>query len=114
MFFGETAQSLAEGGDALVDGLAERALHARSGAVRGHGAPVVEGAPERDRGSRQRHEGQQRAQRLARDDAAEEPPEERQARDPRTDGKETQQHGARDARAHAARECPEPAVEIHG
>ncbi len=104
----------AQGGDARVDGLAERGLHARGGPVRRHGAPVVEGATEHDRGGCQRHERHQRAQRVARDHAAEEPPEERQPRDARADGQEAEQHGARDARAHAARKCPEPTVEVHG
>jgi hypothetical protein len=49
----------AQRNDALVDGPAERLLHARGGAVRGHGAPVVEAAADRDGGCRQRHEPQQ-------------------------------------------------------
>ena len=47
-------------GDALVDDLTERLLHARGRAVRRHRAPVVEGAPDHNGGRRQRHEREQR------------------------------------------------------
>ena len=104
----------AESGHAIIDRLAQRGLHAGGRVVGGHGAPVVERATDEDGGSGDGHEGEQRAERLARDDTAEEPAEESEARDARGHGEEPDDHGAHDAQPHAAGERPESPVEVHG
>ena len=80
----------AQRGDALVDGLAQGALHARRRAVRRHRAPVVERAAKDDRGGREGDERQQRAERPAGDHVGEEPAEEGQTRDAGADGDEAE------------------------
>ena len=102
----------AQRGDALVDGLAQGALHARRRAVRRHRAPVVERAAKDDGGGREGDKRQQRAERPAGDHVGEEPAEEGQARDADADGEEADQRGARDAQPHAAREGPQATIEI--
>ncbi len=103
----------AEGGDPLVDRAAQLGLNARRRPVRHHVAPVLEAAPEQDGGGRERGGEEERHHRVARDHPREQPAEKREARDAHADRDETDESRPRDAEPDAARESPEPTIEIH-
>ena len=104
----------AERRDPVIQRLPEPRLHARRRVVGDHVSVVVEHAPQHDGGGGERGRQQQGAQRLARDHAGEQPAEEDEPADAHADRDEADQHGPRDAQAHAASEGPQPRIEVHG
>ncbi len=90
-----------------VHGLAEPRLYPGRRPVGDHGAGVVEAAAEHRGDRHRRHRTDQRGERRAGEDAAEEPPEEGEASDPGGHCQETQQDRARDPASDPGGEGPE-------
>ena len=104
----------AELGHVRMDRLAQARLDARGGLVRHQGPRVVERTPETDQeGHRGRHHHHSRKGR-ARQDATEEPAQEREPRNPGRHGQHPQQHRPGNPDAHPRGEGPEPAIDVHG
>ena len=104
----------AERGDVVVERLPEPRLHARRRPMGDHGPVVLEHAAQQDRGGGERGRHHERRERVARDDARQQPAEEDETADAHAHRDEADQHRPRDAQAHAAGEGPEPGIEIHG
>ena len=103
----------AEGGYLVVEGGAQVLLDPCGRAVCCHGAEMLEGPAQQDRGrDRRRGKGQGRRWRT-RDDARQQPAEEDEARDPHTGGNEAGQDLDGELYPHAAHHVPETLVEIH-
>ncbi len=75
---------------------------------------VLEAAAHEDGAGGERDRPHEGARRIALEDAREQPAEEGEAADADADRDEADQHGPRDAQAHAAREGPQPTIEVHG
>jgi len=103
----------AEGGDLVVKCRAQALLHLGGGAVRDHGAQMLERAAERHRRGRRRGGEHKGCGRSAVQDPRQQPAEEDEARDADARGNEAEQHLDRERPAHAAHHLPKTLVEIH-
>ena len=104
----------AEFRDLVVELEAQHFLHARGGAVREHGARVLEHAAQDHRGGGRRGRQHQRGGGRAVKDAREHCAQEHEPRHADRGGGEAHEDGRDDAPAHAARELPHPPIEKHG
>jgi hypothetical protein len=96
-----------------IEHLAQSLLHARRRVMRHHRARVVERAPPRERQRRERDGRSEIRQRVADQDAPQEPSQEREPRDPGDDRGEADENGEGDPTAHTRGECPESRLEVH-
>jgi len=103
----------AERGDLRVEPPAQPRLDARRGVVGHHRSAVLEDAAQGDEGRDAGHRPGQAPERVAREQTAQHPAEQRQPRGAHEHREEPGQGGARDAAAHAPGERPEPGVEVH-
>ena len=99
--------------DVVVDGLAEPLLHERRRAMGHRRACVLEEAAHDDRRRDERHGTGELRERVAREDAREQPAEQGESRNAGDDLQEAEHDGRGDASTHTCREREEPGIEIH-
>ena len=92
---------------------AQRLLHARRGAVRDHGAHVVEPGAQQDRGERGHQRHHQFGRRRRAEQPGEELAEEGEARDADGQRQQAEQDAQRDPPAQPACHPPKPQIEMH-
>ena len=103
----------AEGHHLGVEPLAQRELHPRRGTVREHGAGMLDPPAQHHDRRHQREGHHQLGEGISGEDPRQQPAEQCEPPDADQGGEHPHRHRGRDAKAHAARELPEPVVEEH-